>query len=98
MPTTDVNDYVCYSVPVPTIGTSTTSHVLGITPNVNNNKIVHHILLFQGDATDTSITSTPQPCSAGGSLTWRIVYGWAPGGTPMTTPPNVGFPYDKNTK
>jgi hypothetical protein len=97
MPTADQDDYVCYSVNIPATG-SGLNHIMAITPNVDNHKIVHHVLLFQADANDASITSTPQKCNAGGSLTWRIVYGWAPGGTAMQTPPNVGFPYDANTK
>ena len=73
-------------------------HVLGVTPNIDNHTVVHHVLLFQADANDTTVTTTPAPCNAGGSLTWRIVYGWAPGGGPMQTPPNVGFPYDSTTQ
>jgi hypothetical protein len=91
MPTTDDDDYVCYGVTIPSTGTS---HVLGVTPNIVNNKIVHHVLLFQADA---PMPSVPAKCSAGGSLSWRIVYGWAPGGGAMKTPPNVGFPYTAST-
>jgi hypothetical protein len=97
MPSGDEDDYVCYSVSLP-VTAGTTNHVLAITPNVVNHKIVHHVLLFQADPTDTSITSTPQKCNPGGSLGWRIVYGWAPGGGSMETPPDVGFPYDGTTK
>jgi hypothetical protein len=88
-------EYVCYSVNLPATGTN---HVIGVTPNIDNHTVVHHVLLFQADANDTSVTTTPAPCNAGGSLTWRIVYGWAPGGTAMVTPPGVGFPYDATTK
>jgi hypothetical protein len=97
MPASDDDDYVCYSVSLP-VAAGTTNHVLGITPVVVNHNIVHHVLLFQADPSDTSITTTPQKCNPGGSLGWRIVYGWAPGGGPMETPPDVGFPYDATTK
>jgi hypothetical protein len=92
MPTADDDDYVCYGVDLP--ADAGTSHVLAVTPNIVNHKIVHHVLLFQAD---TALPSVPAPCSAGGSLQWRIVYGWAPGGGPMQTPPNVGFPYTSAT-
>ncbi|MGO8998468.1 MAG: hypothetical protein ACLQVI_34545 [Polyangiaceae bacterium] len=98
MPQNEENVYVCYTATVPVFGDGGTNHVMAITPNIVNHKIVHHVLLFQADPADTSVTTTPQPCNAGGSLTWRIVYGWAPGGGPMQTPPNVGFPYDATTQ
>jgi hypothetical protein len=97
MPTADDDDYVCYTGNLPT-SEAGTHHIVGITPDIVNKKIVHHVLLFEADPTDTSVTTTPSACSAGGSLTWRIVYGWAPGGGAMQTPPNVGFPYDATTK
>jgi hypothetical protein len=93
MPTADNDDYVCYGVTLPAAA-GVTNHVIGVTPRIVNNKIVHHVLLFQADA---PMSSVPTKCSAGGSLQWRIVYGWAPGGTAMQTPPNVGFPYDNST-
>ena len=98
MPQADDDDYVCYSVNIPTDAGS--NHVIGMTPMVDNHKIVHHILLFQADPTDTSITPTPTKCAPFGSVSWRIVYGWAPGGgNAMQTPPDgVGFPYDGTTK
>ncbi len=98
MPQADTNDYVCYTATVPVFGDAGTNHVMAITPNVVNHSIVHHVLLYQADPADTSVTSTPAPCNPGGSISWRIVYGWAPGGGPMQTPPNVGFPYDAKTQ
>jgi hypothetical protein len=96
MPTTQDDQYVCYGYDAPagSIPAGTVRHVLGITPNVVNHSIVHHVLLYQAES---SFSPTPQPCSAGGSLQWRVVYGWAPGGGAMQTPPNVGFPYDGTT-
>ena len=98
MPQTDTDDYVCYSVTIPPTVSGATDHVLAISPNIMNHKIVHHVLLFQADPTDTSITTTPTKCNPGGSLGWRVVYAWAPGGGAMQTPANVGFPYDATTK
>jgi hypothetical protein len=90
--------YVCYSVTPSDVADGGTRHIFGITPNVDNHNIVHHILFFEADPADTSVTSTPAPCNAAGSLTWRLVYGWAPGGGAMTTPQGVGFPYDGNSQ
>ncbi len=95
MPQTTEDQYVCYSVNIPATGTN---HIVAMSPNIVNHKIVHHVLLFQAPSNDQTVTTTPAPCSAAGSLTWRIVYGWAPGGGAMQTPPDVGFPYDATTK
>jgi hypothetical protein len=98
MPQSDTNDYVCYTATVPLFGDGGVNHVMAVTPNIVNHGIVHHVLLYQADPPDTTVSTTPTPCNPGGSLTWRIVYGWAPGGGPMQTPPNVGFPYDATTQ
>jgi hypothetical protein len=98
MPQDEEDVYVCYSVPVPLFGDAGTNHVIAITPNVDNHRIVHHVLLYQSDTPDPTVTSTPSPCPSGGAVAWRIVYGWAPGGGSMQTPPDVGFPYDSTTQ
>lgn len=99
VPMGDPTDYICYTATIPAMG-SGNNHVIGITPNIVNHKVVHHVLLFQADPADTSVTSTPAPCPNGGgsSLSWRMVYGWAPGGGSLQTPPNVGFPFDSTTQ
>jgi hypothetical protein len=69
-------------------------HVIGLAPNVDNKKIVHHILLFQ---TDTAESSTPFKCEAFGSAGWRLVAGWAPGGNNLELPKEAGFPEEAGT-
>ncbi len=86
MPQTATNEYVCYGMEV-TAGAA--KHVVALTPRVDNAKIVHHILLFQ---TDAAYPSTPQKCSPGGSLQWKLMFGWAPGGKNLQLPPTVGYP------
>jgi len=98
MPQNEDDQYVCYSYTVSDLAAGATGHVVGMTPNIDNHSIVHHVLLFQADPADTTVTTTPAPCGAGGSLTWRIVYGWAPGGGALQTPPDVGFPYTNGTQ
>jgi hypothetical protein len=99
MPQNEDDVYVCYSVNIPDVDAGSPRHIVGMTPHIDNHSIVHHVLLFEADATDNSgVTSTPAPCNPGGSLGWRIIYGWAPGGGAMQTPPNVGFPYSSASK
>jgi hypothetical protein len=88
--------YVCYGFDAPagSIPTGAVRHALGITPKIDNAQVVHHMLLYQAD---NAVSSTPAPCDPGGSIQWRIVYGWAPGGGVMKTPTDVGFPYDQTT-
>jgi hypothetical protein len=93
---TDV--YVCYSVTLADITDGGQRHIFGITPNIDNRSIVHHVLLFEADPADTSVTNTPAPCNPAGSALWRMIYGWAPGGGAMQTPQGVGFPYDATTQ
>ena len=86
MPDGKGDEYVCYGVeltrPSPT-------HVVGFSPRIDNASIVHHVVLFEAD---TAFSTTPTPCSAGGSLQWRMVTGWAPGGKGFELPPQAGFP------
>src|SRR5690606_23678371 len=64
-------------------------HVVGFEPRIDNTKIVHHLVLFESP---TSFGTTPEPCESGGSLQWRMITGWAPGGKGMELPKDVGFP------
>jgi hypothetical protein len=82
----DLTDqYVCYGFDVTT---ATKRHVVALGPRIDNTSVVHHLLLFQSP---TSVSSTPAPCSAGGSTQWRMVSGWAPGGQNMVLPKEAGF-------
>jgi cytochrome c551/c552 len=91
MPTDTEDIYVCYGV---NLGLTSKRQVTAIAPRVDNHSIVHHALLFESD---TPVSSTPAPCSPGGSSDWRIVYGWAPGGQPFELPPQAGFAEDQTT-
>lgn len=93
MPQNANDEYVCYGFDV----TSTEKRqVIQMTPRVQNDKIVHHMLLFQSDAA-TSFDGTPKPCGAFGQLNWKMMYGWAPGGGALTLPPEAGFPQAPGT-
>jgi hypothetical protein len=86
MPTDSGDEYVCYGVE---LSRPTPTHVVGFAPRVDNTSIVHHIVLFEADK---AFSSTPTKCNAGGSLQWRMVTGWAPGGKGFELPPEAGFP------
>lgn len=86
MPTDSGDEYVCYGVE---LSRPTPTHVVGFAPRIDNTSIVHHIVLFEADE---AVSSTPTKCSAGGSLQWRMVTGWAPGGKGFELPPQAGFP------
>ncbi len=69
-------------------------HVTALAPKVDNTKIVHHILLFQSN---TGVSTDPFPCEAFGSSAWKLVAGWAPGGTNLELPAAAGFPENVGT-
>ena len=50
---------------------------------------MHHVVLFEADS---AVSPTPAKCNSGGSLQWRMVTGWAPGGKGFELPPEAGFP------
>jgi hypothetical protein len=80
------DEYVCYGVE---LSRPTPTHVTAFAPRIDNTKIVHHVVLFESSA---AYSSTPTKCSAGTSLQWRMVMGWAPGGKGLELPSEAGFP------
>jgi hypothetical protein len=80
------DEYVCYGVE---LSRPTPTHVTAFAPRIDNTKIVHHVVLFEAAS---AVSTTPTKCSAGGSLQWRMVMGWAPGGKGLELPPEAGFP------
>jgi len=80
------DEYVCYGVE---LSRPTPTHVTALAPRIDNTKIVHHVVLFESEQ---AYSSTPTPCNAGGSVQWRMLTAWAPGGKGMELPPAAGFP------
>lgn len=91
MPKTESDQYVCYGVDVTP---EQARHIFAMRPVVDNTSILHHVLLFESPR---AVSGTPTPCSSGGSIDWRIVYGWAPGGTSIVLPPEAGMPLNGTT-
>ena len=85
MPTDTTDVYVCYGVDVtPT----SPEQIIAMAPRVDNTNIVHHILLLESD---TAVPTTPTVCD--GSIgNKKMLFGWAPGGMPLTLPSDVGYP------
>lgn len=87
----DLDTYMCFGVD---ITLSKKKHVTALAPLVDNPKIVHHILLFRADKSESS---TPFKCEAFGSAGWNLVAGWAPGGNNLELPKEAGFPQEQGT-
>jgi hypothetical protein len=83
--------YVCYGFDVTV---TSKRQVIALAPHLDNTSILHHLLLFQSS---TAVSSTPTPCSGGGSTAWTLIGGWAPGGKNMVLPPQAGFPESGTT-
>ncbi|MBS2020170.1 MAG: peptidylglycine alpha-amidating monooxygenase [Deltaproteobacteria bacterium] len=81
-----VDQYVCFGAEM---DLTKKRHVIGLAPKIDNTNIVHHVLLFQAP---TAVSRDPFPCEAFGSGSWKLVAGWAPGGTNLELPPEAGFP------
>jgi hypothetical protein len=90
-PSTPTDQYMCFGADV-TLDKK--RHVTGLAPHIDNSKIVHHILLFQSPSTESP---EPFPCEAFGSAGWKLIAGWAPGGTNLELPPEAGFPENVGT-
>jgi hypothetical protein len=92
MPADETDVYVCYGFDV---AAGARKDVVGFVPRIDNKAIVHHILLYQSD---TAESPTPTPCDGGLTVQGRkLIYGWAPGGTPFELPPEAGMPMDVTT-
>jgi len=87
----DPDQYVCFGFDV-TLAQK--RHITALAPHTDNKKILHHILLFQAPKAESP---EPTPCAAFGSAAWKLVAGWAPGGTNLELPAEAGFPEEKGT-
>jgi hypothetical protein len=87
MPQTANDMYICYGVDV-TVPSK--RHITQFTPFIDNDKIVHHIVLFQSDS---AAPAGPTPCGFGGT-TSRIVAVWAPGNPGFALPAPAGLPLE----
>jgi hypothetical protein len=91
MPQNMVDQYVCVGMD---INLTQKRHITALAPKLDNKSILHHILLFQSPQSEST---TPTPCAAFGSASWKLVAGWAPGGNNLELPEEAGFPEEKGT-
>jgi hypothetical protein len=89
----DGNDYRCFELEV---GNETRTWVEGFEPLVDNDGIVHHIVLWSlPDDAVTPVSDDGMPgfaCDGFGEGGWDFFAGWAPGGQPVRLPAGVGMP------
>ncbi|MBK9259714.1 MAG: peptidylglycine alpha-amidating monooxygenase [Polyangiaceae bacterium] len=88
MPKSVGDEYVCVGADVVV---AEKRHITAVAPVIDNEVIVHHILLYE---VDSSYSSTPTPCGAGGPANGRLVSVWAPGGQALEFPPEAGMPLE----
>lgn len=88
MPKTTGDEYVCIGADVVV---SEKKHITAISPVINNNVILHHMLLYEVNST---YNPEPTPCGAGAPNNSRLVSVWAPGGQTMEFPPEAGMPVE----
>lgn len=85
------DDYVCYGVDVTP---AKKRHVIGLGPRIDNDRVVHHILLFK---TDEAVSPEPARCSGTPPGEWQLYAQWAPGGDAVELPKEAGFPEEGTT-
>jgi hypothetical protein len=91
MPKATTDQYMCFGIDVPV---ASKRHITAILPAIDNNVIVHHMLLYQAP---TAESPTPTPCSNAGGFGWQLLSVWAPGGKGFELPPEAGMPLEGTT-
>jgi hypothetical protein len=90
MPQNDVDRYACYGFDVPK--NALKRQLTRITPKIDNETIVHHLLLLSAP---TSQPAAPSPCDPLPPLDWRLLYAWAPGTPALELPQEAGYPIEE---
>ncbi len=85
MPSTSVDEYVCFGVEAPS---DVARHITAIGVDIDNETIIHHILLLQSP---TPVAAQGEPCNFV-NLNWKLVYAWGPGTPPLALPEEAGYP------
>lgn len=85
--------YTCFAFSTPW---QATAHALSFHPIVDDDRVLHHWLLYSADRADAQIHGKTRqngevyPCD-GTNPGLALVAGWAPGGIPAVMPPEVGL-------
>ncbi|MEZ4444441.1 MAG: peptidylglycine alpha-amidating monooxygenase [Polyangiaceae bacterium] len=88
MPSTSVDEQICFGISLP--AGADKRHITAIAPKIDNDKIIHHILLLQSPS---AVSPTPAPCGFT-NVEWKLLYAWGPGTPAHVLPPAAGFPMD----
>ncbi len=82
----DADDlYVCFGVEAPS---DVARHITAISPRIDNESIIHHILLLQSTE---PVSANGEPCDFV-NIDWKLVYAWGPGTPALELPEEAGFP------
>jgi len=90
----NTNDLIALGVPM-----NESIHIIGaeaIVPEATRQYIHHFILLASSTSSSQSVSENSEPFFCQGKLDVEILYGWAPGGSPLIFPQNVGVPLGKD--
>lgn len=85
MPADEQDLYVCFGVEAPS---DMQQHITAIAPRIDNDTIIHHILLLQSP---TPVSANGEPCDFV-NIDWKLVYAWGPGTPALELPEEAGFP------
>jgi hypothetical protein len=88
LPVGTVDQYVCFGFDVTP---SQKRHITAIAPQVDNARVVHHLVLVEAASAQPR---DPFVCPSSMASFGRMVYAWAPGGAPLELPPEAGFPVE----
>ena len=88
MPATSTDEQICFGITLP--ASADKRHITTIAPMIDNDTIIHHILLLQAP---TAVSPDPQPCNFT-NVEWKLLYAWGPGTPPHVLPSEAGFPMD----
>lgn len=89
MPADEEDLYVCFGVEAPS---DIARHITAIAPRIDNESIIHHILLLQSDE---PVSANGEPCDFV-NIDWKLVYAWGPGTPALELPQEAGFPLGPN--
>lgn len=90
----DGNDYRCFLID---LDNTSEQWITALQAEVDNTRIVHHVVLFLPDGVDDLYAETAEPhdgfsCSGLGQSNWSTLGAWGPGANPTVLPEGVGMP------
>lgn len=88
------NDYRCFLIDV---GNTSTQYITAMQAQVDNTRIVHHVVLFLPDGVEDLYANGTDPyegfaCGGLGQSNWSTLGAWGPGANPTVLPEGVGIP------